>query len=77
VDDHVGVSGSGLIAFGALPFDAVVRDRGADGAADDDRHARRSHVGDLGAARRRRPEPDEPRAIGYGPHWSAAVDRAP
>jgi menaquinone-specific isochorismate synthase len=74
VDDHVGVSGSGLIAFGALPFDAqssatavLTVPRMTIGTRDG-----RTWVTwvlpDDGA-----PEPDEPRAIGYGPHWSAAV----
>lgn len=74
VDDHVGSAGSGLIAFGALPFDAQSSATAVLTVPRMTIGTRESRTwvtwvlpddGD--------PEPDEPRAIGYGPHWSAAV----
>lgn len=74
VDDHLERPGSGLVAFGALPFDA----RSASSAvltvprltvgARDGRTWASWVLPDDGA-----PEPDEPRAIPFGGHWSAAV----
>ncbi len=74
VDDPVGVPGSGLMAFGALPFDA----RSAGTAVltvpqltighRDGRTWASWVLPDAGE-----PDPNEPRAIGFGPHWSAAV----
>lgn len=74
VDDHVGVPGSGLVAFGALPFDA-------ESAATAVLTVPLLTIGhrdgltwatwvlpDAGA-----PDPEAPQTIGYGPHWSAAV----
>lgn len=74
IDDHVDAAGTGLVAFGALPFDA----RSAAPAAltvpqltigHRDGHTWATWIlpesGD--------PEPDEPQAVPFGPHWSAAV----
>lgn len=74
IDDHVGEPGSGLVAFGALPFDAhstapavltvprlTIGHRG-------ERTWATWVLPETGAA-----EPDEPQPIGFGPHWSAAV----
>lgn len=74
VDDAVGVPGSGLVAFGALPFDAasgatttftvpevILGRRNGRSWITRIRHAENPHPGD----------PIEPTA--YGPHWSATV----
>lgn len=72
VDDKVGVPGSGLIAFGAMPFDA----RSAASAV--------LIVPELTIGRRgdrtwatwvldSASDPDEPQPVAFGPHWSAAV----
>ena len=74
VDDHVGIPGSGLIAFGALPFDA--------GSA----HTAVLTVPQLTIGHRDgrtwaswvlpdagEPEPSPPTSTPFGPHWSAAV----
>lgn len=74
IDDHVDVPGSGLIAFGALPFDprsastAVLTVPRMTVGTRDGRTWATWVLPEDGA-----PEPEEPRPIGYGPHWSAAV----
>lgn len=74
VDDHVQAPGTGLVAFGALPFDtqsaspAVLTVPLLTIGSRDGRTWASWVLPDDGAS-----EPDEPRAIGYGPHWSAAV----
>ncbi|QRY40229.1 chorismate-binding protein [Microbacterium hominis] len=74
VDDHVRAPGTGLIAFGALPFDtqsassAVLTVPLLTVGSRDGRTWASWVLPEEGA-----PEPDEPRAVGYGPHWSAAV----
>ncbi len=78
VDDAVGEPGSGLVAFGALPFDAhsaapavLTVPRLTIGHRDDRTWATwvLPDPTDDGT----QPDPDEPRAIPFGPHWSAAV----
>jgi len=74
VDDPVRESGSGLVAFGALPFDG-------DSAAPAVLRVPRLTIGHHGERTwatwvlpdAGEPDPEEPRAIGFGPHWSAAV----
>ena len=74
VDDAVGAPGSGLVAFGALPFDAhssasaVLRVPRLTIGHHGDRTWATWVLPDAGE-----PDPDEPRAIAFGPHWSAAV----
>jgi len=74
VDDHVELPGTGLIAFGALPFDpqsassAVLTVPLLTVGSREGRTWATWVLPETDA-----PEPDEPRAIGYGPHWSAAV----
>ena len=74
VDDHVEAPGSGLVAFGALPFAAhsaspavLTVPRLTIGHAADRTWATWV-LPDAGA-----PDPDEPRVVPFGPHWSAAV----
>lgn len=74
VDDPVHLPGSGLVAFGAMPFDAgsstpavLTVPRLTIGHRDDRTWA----TWVLPDADE--PDPDEPRTIGFGPHWSAAV----
>ncbi|MBF4561978.1 chorismate-binding protein [Microbacterium sp. VKM Ac-2870] len=74
VDDHLEQPGSGLVAFGALPFDvrsassAVLTVPRLTVGSREGRTWASWVLPDDGA-----PEPDEPRAIPYGRHWSAAV----
>ncbi|MGB4778931.1 isochorismate synthase, partial [Microbacterium sp.] len=74
LDDHVGIPGSGLVAFGALPFDpaspavAVLTVPRLTIGQRGDRTWATWVLPDAGA-----PDPDEPHPIAYGPHWSAAV----
>lgn len=74
VDDAVGAPGSGLVAFGALPFApdsgaaAVLRVPHLTIGHRDDRTWATWVLPDAGE-----PEPSEPQAIPFGPHWSAAV----
>ncbi len=74
IDDHVGAPGTGLLAFGALPFDAgsattavLTVPRLTIGHREGRTWATWILPEDG------EPEPDEPQAIGFGPHWSAAV----
>lgn len=74
VDDHVETPGSGLVAFGALPFDprsaspAVLTVPRLTIGHSADRTWATWVLPDAGD-----PDPDEPRAIPFGPHWSATV----
>jgi len=74
VDDPVEEPGSGLVAFGALPFDprsaatAVLTVPRLTIGRRGDRCWATWVLPDAGE-----PEPSEPEAIGFGPHWSAAV----
>lgn len=74
VDDHVEAPGSGLVAFGALPFAAhsaspavLTVPRLTIGHAGDRTWATWV-LPDAGA-----PDPTEPIPVPFGPHWSAAV----
>lgn len=74
VDDHVEAPGSGLVAFGALPFAAhsaspavLTVPRLTIGHAADRTWATWV-LPDAGA-----PDPTEPIPVPFGPHWSAAV----
>lgn len=74
IDDHVHAPGTGLVAFGALPFDAqsattavLTVPRLAIGHREGRTWATWI-LPEAGAA-----DPAEPRAIPFGPHWSAAV----
>lgn len=74
VDDHVEAPGSGLVAFGALPFAAhsaspavLTVPRLTIGHAADRTWATWV-LPDAGA-----PDPTEPTPVPFGPHWSAAV----
>jgi isochorismate synthases len=78
VDDPVGETGSGLVAFGALPFDA----RSHSPAVLIVPHLTIGHregrtwatwILPEATGRSDQPDPDEPRAVPFGPHWSAAV----
>ena len=74
IDDHVGVTGSGLVAFGALPFDTA----SAAPAVLTVPHLVIGHRGERTWATwvlqdAGEPDPDEPRTVPFGPHWSAAV----
>lgn len=78
VDDKVGTRGSGLVAFGAFPFDS----RSAASAVLTVPQLTIGHRGDRtwaswvlpdDAEDRAGGDPDEPQPVGFGPHWSAAV----
>ncbi|GAA3642733.1 chorismate-binding protein [Microbacterium awajiense] len=73
VDDPVGLHGTGLIAFGALPFDPESTTRGALivpsvvlGRSGDRFWITTIH-------REGRPAPQPPEATGYGPYWAATL----
>ena len=74
VDDHVEAPGSGLVAFGALPFaahsasPAVLRVPRLTIGHAADRTWATWVLPDAGA-----PDPTEPIPVPFGPHWSAAV----
>lgn len=74
VDDHVEAPGSGLVAFGALPFaahsasPAVLRVPRLTIGHAGDRTWATWVLPDAGA-----PDPTEPIPVPFGPHWSAAV----
>ena len=74
VDDHVEAPGSGLVAFGALPFaahsasPAVLRVPRLTIGHAGDRTWATWVLPDAGA-----PDPTEPIPLPFGPHWSAAV----
>lgn len=74
IDDHVNAPGTGLVAFGALPFDqhsaataVLTVPQLAIGHRDGHTWATWILPEEGG------PDPVEPRPIGFGPHWSAAV----
>lgn len=74
IDDHVEEPGSGLVAFGALPFDA----HSSSPAALVVPELTIGHRGDRTWAtwilpETGDPEPAEPQPVPFGPHWSAAV----
>lgn len=74
IDDHVDETGSGLVAFGAFPFDPASRARAL-------LTVPRLTIGHRGERTWATwvltdaddVDPDEPRTIPLGPHWSAAV----
>ncbi|MFT4051899.1 MAG: chorismate-binding protein [Microbacterium sp.] len=74
IDDAVGEPGSGLVAFGALPFDgrsaaaAVLRVPRLTIGHRSGRTWANWVLPDAGA-----PDPEPPQPTPYGPHWSAAV----
>lgn len=73
VDDEVGVAGTGLVAFGAFPFDPA---SARPGVLTVPRTivGRRDGRGWITRIRRAgEPWPETPRPAGYGPHWSAAL----
>lgn len=81
IDDPVGLPGTGLVAFGALPFDPRPDARRRTASAPVSFTVPRVVVGRRGSrswvtaisAEPEAPRPELPEVVGYGPHWSATV----
>ncbi|MFS0866565.1 isochorismate synthase MenF [Microbacterium sp. 179-B 1A2 NHS] len=81
VDDEVGQPGTGLVAFGALPFDPAVSTAAASLTVPEvvlGRRGGRAWITRITAeddddARASRGSADLPEPTGFGPHWSATV----
>lgn len=78
IDDPVGIPGSGLLAFGALPFDTrssataiLTVPRLTIGHRDGLTWA--TWILPDSAPGEAQPDPDEPQKVGFGPQWSAGV----